>query len=48
MARKRDVPYAGSTIGADHGSVVMGMFPGRRVDNAAALFREIRESVQSR
>ncbi|MFF0656445.1 hypothetical protein [Micromonospora tulbaghiae] len=33
---------------ADHGSVVMGMFPGRRVDDAAALFRDIRESVQSR
>ncbi|WDZ84844.1 hypothetical protein [Micromonospora cathayae] len=33
---------------ADHGSVVMGMFPGRPVDTAAGLFRDIREGIQTR
>ncbi|MFG2058918.1 hypothetical protein ACGFI9_33335 [Micromonospora sp. NPDC048930] len=33
---------------ADHGSVVMGMFPGRSVDDSAALFRQLRESIQRR
>ncbi|MEU2613586.1 hypothetical protein ABZ570_18655 [Micromonospora sp. NPDC007271] len=33
---------------ADHGSVVMAMFPGRSVDDAAALFRQLREAIQSR
>jgi hypothetical protein len=33
---------------ADHGSVAMAMLPGRPVDGAADLFRQIRESVQSR
>ncbi|MDG4799143.1 hypothetical protein [Micromonospora sp. WMMD980] len=33
---------------ADHGSVAMGMFPGRPVDDAATLFRQIREGVQRR
>ncbi|WP_343445558.1 hypothetical protein [Micromonospora schwarzwaldensis] len=33
---------------ADHGSVAMGMFPGRAVDDAATLFRKIREGVQRR
>ncbi|MEV5690256.1 hypothetical protein [Micromonospora globbae] len=33
---------------ADHGSVVMAMFPGRTVDAASALFRDIRGAVQTR
>ncbi|MEV6812798.1 hypothetical protein [Micromonospora sp. NPDC051296] len=33
---------------ADHGSVVMAMFPFRSVDESAALLREIREAVQIR
>ncbi|WFE41852.1 hypothetical protein [Micromonospora sp. WMMD998] len=33
---------------ADHGSVAMAMLPGRPVDEAATLFREIREGVQRR
>ncbi|TDB69820.1 hypothetical protein [Micromonospora sp. KC723] len=33
---------------ADHGSAVMGMFPNRSVDDAAALFRKIREVIQTR
>ncbi|SBT46142.1 hypothetical protein [Micromonospora auratinigra] len=33
---------------ADHGSVVMGMFPGRGVDESAALFRRLREVIQHR
>ncbi|MBX7265648.1 hypothetical protein KIF24_06090 [Micromonospora sp. Llam7] len=33
---------------ADHGSVVMAMFPGRSVDDAAGLLREIRAAVQTR
>ncbi|MFI7212626.1 hypothetical protein [Micromonospora maritima] len=33
---------------ADHGSVAMGMFPGRPVDDAATLFRRLREGIQSR
>ncbi|MFE0593625.1 hypothetical protein [Micromonospora echinospora] len=33
---------------ADHGSVVMGMFPGRPVDAAGTLFRQIREGIQTR
>lgn len=33
---------------ADHGSVVMGMFPGRPVDAAGTLFRSMREEIQSR
>ncbi|WP_091090063.1 hypothetical protein [Micromonospora nigra] len=33
---------------ADHGSVVMAMFPGRSVDDSARLLREIRETVQTR
>ena len=33
---------------ADHGSVVLAMFPFRPVDEAAGLLREIRESVQTR
>jgi hypothetical protein len=33
---------------ADHGSVAMAMFPGREVDDAAALLLEIRTRVQSR
>ncbi|NES59131.1 hypothetical protein G3562_27005 [Micromonospora sp. PPF5-6] len=33
---------------ADHGSVVMGMFPGRSVDDSAGLFRELREGIQRR
>ncbi|WP_433529531.1 hypothetical protein ACQPYA_25065 [Micromonospora sp. CA-263727] len=33
---------------ADHGSVVMAMFPFRPVDESAALLREIRETVQTR
>ncbi|MFU8851843.1 hypothetical protein ACNAW0_12790 [Micromonospora sp. SL1-18] len=33
---------------ADHGSVVMAMFPGRSVDDSAALFRQIRDGIQSR
>ncbi|SCE85210.1 hypothetical protein GA0074695_1608 [Micromonospora viridifaciens] len=33
---------------ADHGSVVMAMLPGRSVDDAAALFRQLREGIQSR
>jgi hypothetical protein len=33
---------------ADHGSVVMAMFPGRSVDDSAALFRRMREGIQSR
>lgn len=33
---------------ADHGSVVMAMFPGRSVDDSAGLFRRIREGIQTR
>ncbi|SCG59883.1 hypothetical protein [Micromonospora inositola] len=33
---------------ADHGSVVMAMFPGRPVDQAAGLFRQLREGIQTR
>lgn len=33
---------------ADHGSVAMAMFPSRSVDEAAGLFRTIREGVQTR
>ncbi|MEU4570111.1 hypothetical protein [Micromonospora sp. NPDC023956] len=33
---------------ADHGSVAMGMFPGRSVDAAGTLFRRIREGIQTR
>ncbi|MEV4493473.1 hypothetical protein AB0K04_25585 [Micromonospora coxensis] len=33
---------------ADHGSVAMAMFPNRPVDDAARLFREIRETIQTR
>ncbi len=33
---------------ADHGSVVVGMFPGRSVDDSAALFRRLRETIQRR
>ncbi|MFC6021913.1 hypothetical protein ACFP2T_37850 [Plantactinospora solaniradicis] len=33
---------------ADHGSVAMAMFPGRTVDESAALLRDIRDTVQTR
>jgi len=33
---------------ADHGSLAMGMFPGRGVDESAALLREMRQAVQRR
>jgi hypothetical protein len=33
---------------ADHGSVAMAMFPGRPVDAAGELMRQIREDVQTR
>ncbi|MGC5021988.1 hypothetical protein [Micromonospora sp. DT47] len=33
---------------ADHGSVAMAMFPNRSVEDAAGLFRQIREGVQTR
>ena len=33
---------------ADHGSAAMAMFPNRSVDDAAGLFRQIREGVQTR
>ena len=33
---------------ADHGSVVMAMFPGRTVDDAGGLFRAMREEIQTR
>ncbi|MGC1210424.1 MAG: hypothetical protein WA890_04035 [Micromonospora sp.] len=33
---------------ADHGSVVMAMFPGRAVDDSAGLLRHIREGIQTR
>ncbi|MFB9240014.1 hypothetical protein ACFFWC_31570 [Plantactinospora siamensis] len=33
---------------ADHGSVALAMFPGRAVDDAAALLRRIRVAVQAR
>ena len=33
---------------ADHGSVALALFPGRGVDEAGALMREIREETQSR
>ena len=33
---------------ADHGSVVMAMFPFRSVEDSGALLREIREAVQTR
>ncbi|GIJ40040.1 hypothetical protein [Micromonospora andamanensis] len=33
---------------ADHGSVVLAMFPARSVDESAGLLRQIRESVQTR
>ncbi|MFG1891990.1 hypothetical protein ACGFIR_29500 [Micromonospora sp. NPDC049051] len=33
---------------ADHGSVVMAMFPGRSIDDAGGLFRAMREEMQTR
>ncbi|MFI9643861.1 hypothetical protein ACIG87_28065 [Micromonospora sp. NPDC051925] len=33
---------------ADHGSVAMGMFANRAVDESAGLFRQIRDGVQTR
>ncbi|MET8365922.1 MULTISPECIES: hypothetical protein [unclassified Micromonospora] len=33
---------------ADHGSVVMAMFPGRSVTDAGALFRDLRGDMQTR
>ncbi|NGM15509.1 hypothetical protein [Verrucosispora sioxanthis] len=33
---------------ADHGSVVLAMFPGRSIDESAGLLRQLRESMQSR
>ncbi|MFY1703869.1 MULTISPECIES: hypothetical protein [Micromonospora] len=33
---------------ADHGSVVMALFPGRPVDEAGTLLRTIREEIQTR
>ncbi|MEW2380124.1 hypothetical protein AB0883_29020 [Micromonospora sp. NPDC047812] len=33
---------------ADHGSVVMAMFPGRSVNDAGGLFRAMREEIQTR
>lgn len=33
---------------ADHGSAVLAMFPGRSMDDSAALFRQLREGIQSR
>ncbi|MEU8052670.1 hypothetical protein [Micromonospora haikouensis] len=33
---------------ADHGSVAMAMFPGRPVDSAGDLLRQIREGIQTR
>lgn len=33
---------------ADHGSVVLAMFPGRPMDESAALLREIRSTIQTR
>lgn len=33
---------------ADHGSVVLAMFPGRSVDESAELLREIRATIQTR
>ncbi|MEU9509767.1 hypothetical protein AB0D32_26190 [Micromonospora sp. NPDC048170] len=33
---------------ADHGSVVMAMFPSRSVDDAGGLFRKMREEIQTR
>ncbi|SCL66387.1 hypothetical protein [Micromonospora peucetia] len=33
---------------ADHGSVVMAMFPGRSIDDAGGLFRAMREEIQTR
>ncbi|AVT33280.1 hypothetical protein C6361_31870 [Plantactinospora sp. BC1] len=33
---------------ADHGSIAMGMFAGRPLDESATLLREIRNAVQSR
>lgn len=33
---------------ADHGSVVLAMFPGRSVDESARLLREIRATIQTR
>jgi len=33
---------------ADHGSVVMAMFPGRSVDDAGALLRDLRADMQTR
>ncbi|SCL38761.1 hypothetical protein GA0070624_6326 [Micromonospora rhizosphaerae] len=33
---------------ADHGSAVMGIFPGRSVDDSATLFRQLREGIQTR
>ncbi|MFC0002665.1 hypothetical protein [Micromonospora siamensis] len=33
---------------ADHGSVAMAMFPGRTVDDAGSLFRQMRAGMQTR
>lgn len=33
---------------ADHGTLGLGMFPGRSVDESAALMREMRQAVQTR
>lgn len=40
-----DMPVCGW---ADHGSVAIAMFPGRTVDDSAALLRDIREGIQKR
>jgi hypothetical protein len=40
-----DLPVCGW---ADHGSLALAMFPNRTVDDAAPLFRQIREATESR
>ncbi|MCW6010848.1 hypothetical protein K1W54_40810 [Micromonospora sp. CPCC 205371] len=40
-----DMPVCGW---ADHGSVAIAMFPGRSIDDSAALLRDIREGIQKR
>ena len=42
-ARRRDLAVCGW---ADHGSVVMAMFPGRPDDDAGALLRDLRGAMQ--
>ena len=40
-----DIPVCGW---ADHGSVAIGLFPGRVADDAGSLLRDMRDAMQTR